>query len=64
MEAVILIHNAQILLCSDLVRVKMITPYLINETELEIFDAVAMVLVVLPVHPLSFVRKYGEPLLL
>ena len=30
-----------------------------NETELEIFDAVAMVLMVLPVHPLSFVRKYG-----
>ena len=30
-----------------------------NETEFEIFDTVAMVLMVLPVHPPSFVRKNG-----
>ena len=35
-----------------------------NETELEIFYALAMVLMVLPVHPLSFVKKYGGPILL
>eukprot|EP00116_Pleurobrachia_bachei_P017008 sb/3477270/ len=35
-----------------------------NATELEIFNTVPVVLVVLPVHPLSFVRKHGAPLLL
>ena len=35
-----------------------------NETEFEIFDTVAMVLMVLLVHPPSFVRKHGVPLLL
>ena len=35
-----------------------------NEKEFEIFDTVAMVLMVLPVHPARFVRKHGVPLLL
>ena len=31
-----------------------------NETEFEIFDTVAIVLMVLPVHSPSFVRKHGR----